>query len=167
MAKYEDQPLQRFLDRAAPSLRKLDEVISGNEALSAAREAVADRVADASKQAIDALRGTDTPRTVEGEVRSTDATPVRGVNDAGSEQIATPAATPASTTTRTSPPTTKLTSSAHWDRARLARMAAAAGREGIRPAAATPERLRALRSAGAVTAAFVASLVVWNLIRRT
>ncbi|MCW2962731.1 MAG: hypothetical protein JWM90_3118 [Thermoleophilia bacterium] len=164
MAKDEDK-LQRFLDRAAPSLRKLDEVISGNETLSAAREAVADRVADASKQAIDALRGTDTPRTVEGEVRSADATPVTGVHDAGSDRGVTPA-TPATTPPPTSSPTTKITSSAHWDRARLTRMAAAAGREAIRPAAATPERLRAMRSAGAVTAAFVASLIVWNVLRR-
>ncbi|MCW2956264.1 MAG: hypothetical protein JWO69_1133 [Thermoleophilia bacterium] len=145
-----DQPFKRFLDRAAPRLRDLDAAISSNEELRAARDRIASRVADATKHAVDAIRGTeaDDADIVDGEVLEERATraPVATSADAAHAAATGPTAPAAP----------------HWNRARVARMVAAAGREAVRPTPSHSSTRRVVIAVGAL----LATVGAWRLLRR-
>jgi len=139
-------PLKRLLNRAAPALRALDRTINDNDVLRERRDALVDRVADAVKG-----RRTATDNDVEGVV----------VKEA--PRAHRPSAAPASPTPAATPARTAAQPTRHFNVDRLRRMAAAAGREAIRPVSRPGAAQRAAKYAPWAVAA---TLVAWRVAAR-
>lgn len=156
----------RFLDQAAPALRRLDAAIAGNDDLREARDLIADRMADVAKQAAEAIKGGVAPDIVEGTVHEGDsaggatvapAAPVAPDGDAPVRAASTHAGPRA-----VAQPRDAAGRAPHWNRARIGRMVAAAGREAVRP-----QRTELADRRFAIGAAAVFGvLVVWRVVRR-
>lgn len=145
---------RKLVDRAAPAVRAVDDAITKNETLKAVRADVVERVTDVIANVTQPQ-----PSTVEGTVAS-DAAPEPAATSVAASRASSPSRA-ASSAANTAP---SETASSHWTRDRVRRMAMAAGREAVRPAA--PRTQRSMLLAVAVPAVLLVLLLVTVLRRR-
>lgn len=153
-------PLRGFLNRAAPTLRAVQNVISTNEQLRAARDTLIDRAADA-------LRSTPASDIVEGtEIVSTNATTAREHAGAGADSAGP--LPPGGSVHSASPPAPRWATSRgqHFTAHRVRRMAGAAVREALRPAPAPTSARVMLRRLHVGVAATVVLAALWWIAGR-